>query len=128
MEKRGLNKVDLIFEKIDPKEVLTTAYKMSSAEIIQKVVDSGVKVEEVQIPDRIEMEIFCLQKKTGKIGCCKQMKANPVLSKTVSSGQVAYRFLGEWQLQLKPVGQKNVMCICGEKTDFLFHSFWKELD
>ncbi len=43
MENNGLNKVDLIFEKIDAKEVLTKAYKMSSNEIIQNMLDSGLK-------------------------------------------------------------------------------------
>jgi [NiFe] hydrogenase diaphorase moiety large subunit len=43
MKNIGLNKVDLIFEKIDPKEVLIKAYKMSSAEIIQNMLDSGLK-------------------------------------------------------------------------------------
>jgi [NiFe] hydrogenase diaphorase moiety large subunit len=43
MEKRGLNKVDLIFEKIDTKEVLTKAFMMSPEEIIQQVLDSGLK-------------------------------------------------------------------------------------
>jgi len=43
MENRGLNKVDLIFEKIDPKEVLASAYKMKNSEIIQQILDSGLK-------------------------------------------------------------------------------------
>ena len=43
MENKGLNKVDLIFEKINPKEVLQKAFKMSSAEIIQDMLDSGLK-------------------------------------------------------------------------------------
>ncbi len=43
MENKGLNKVDLIFEKIDAKEVLTKAYKMNSNEIIQHMLDSGLK-------------------------------------------------------------------------------------
>jgi [NiFe] hydrogenase diaphorase moiety large subunit len=43
MENNGLNKVDLIFEKIDAKEVLVKAFKMSSAEIIQNMLDSGLK-------------------------------------------------------------------------------------
>ncbi len=43
MENKGLNKVDLIFEKIDPKEVLIKAFKMSSDEIIQQILDSGLK-------------------------------------------------------------------------------------
>jgi [NiFe] hydrogenase diaphorase moiety large subunit len=43
MEKIGLNKVDLIFEKIDHKAVLKKAFEMSSAEIIQNILDSGLK-------------------------------------------------------------------------------------
>jgi len=43
MENKGLNKVDLIFEKVDAKEVLTSAYKMKNNEIIQQVLESGLK-------------------------------------------------------------------------------------
>src|SRR3989339_1918925 len=43
MENKGLNKVDLIFEKINPKEVLQKAFNMTSTEIIQDMLDSGLK-------------------------------------------------------------------------------------
>ncbi len=43
MKNKGLNKVDLIFEKINAKEVLVKAFKMSSEEIIQQVLESGLK-------------------------------------------------------------------------------------
>jgi [NiFe] hydrogenase diaphorase moiety large subunit len=43
MENKGLNKVDLIFEKIDNREVLTKAFKMTKEEIIKEVLDSGLK-------------------------------------------------------------------------------------
>jgi [NiFe] hydrogenase diaphorase moiety large subunit len=43
MEKKGLNKVDLIFEKIDPKEVLIKAFDMSRDQIIKEMLDSGLK-------------------------------------------------------------------------------------
>ncbi|NMB51265.1 MAG: NADH-quinone oxidoreductase subunit E, partial [Bacteroidales bacterium] len=43
MENKGLNKVDLIFEEIDPEEVLKKAYELSPEEIIQQVLDSGLK-------------------------------------------------------------------------------------
>jgi [NiFe] hydrogenase diaphorase moiety large subunit len=43
MENTGLNKVDLIFEKIDNREVLAKAFKMSKEEIIKEVLDSGLK-------------------------------------------------------------------------------------
>jgi [NiFe] hydrogenase diaphorase moiety large subunit len=43
MEKTGLSKVDLIFEKIDNKEVLVKGFKMTKDEIIQEMLDSGLK-------------------------------------------------------------------------------------
>src|SRR5674476_1179659 len=43
MENKGLNKVDLIFEKIDSKDIMVKAFKMTSAEIIQSMLDSGLK-------------------------------------------------------------------------------------
>jgi [NiFe] hydrogenase diaphorase moiety large subunit len=43
MENNGLTKVDLIFQKIDANEVLIKAFNMSSAEIIQHMLDSGLK-------------------------------------------------------------------------------------
>jgi [NiFe] hydrogenase diaphorase moiety large subunit len=43
MENKVLTKVDLIFEKIDSKEVMTKAFAMSDAEIIQSMLDSGLK-------------------------------------------------------------------------------------
>ncbi|HEX7493551.1 MAG TPA: NADH-quinone oxidoreductase subunit L, partial [Bacteroidales bacterium] len=43
MENKGLNKVDLIFEKIDSKEIMVKAFKMTGAEIIQSMLDSGLK-------------------------------------------------------------------------------------
>ena len=43
MENKGLNKVDIIFEKIDNYEVLAKGFKMSRDEIIQEMLDSGLK-------------------------------------------------------------------------------------
>ena len=43
MENKELTKVDLIFEKIDNTQVLSKAFKMSREEIIQEVLDSGLK-------------------------------------------------------------------------------------
>jgi len=43
MENTGLNKVDLIFEKINNREVLAKAFRMTEEAIIQEVLDSGLK-------------------------------------------------------------------------------------
>lgn len=60
MKNKGLNKVDLIFEKVDPKEVLLKAFSMSPEEIIQEVLESGLKGRGGgRIPYRAEVEIYC---------------------------------------------------------------------
>ncbi|MDO9580740.1 MAG: NADP oxidoreductase, partial [Bacteroidales bacterium] len=43
MENKELTKVDLIFEKIDNREVLAKAFMMSKEKIIQEILDSGLK-------------------------------------------------------------------------------------
>jgi [NiFe] hydrogenase diaphorase moiety large subunit len=43
MEKKGLTKVDLIFETINSEEVLLKGFRMSRDEIIQEMLDSGLK-------------------------------------------------------------------------------------
>jgi [NiFe] hydrogenase diaphorase moiety large subunit len=43
MESKKINKVDLIFEHIDPKLVLKKAFEMSNDEIIGEVLESGLK-------------------------------------------------------------------------------------
>jgi len=43
IENTGLNRVDLIFEKIDDREVLTKAFNMSSEQIIKEILESGLK-------------------------------------------------------------------------------------
>ncbi|MCU0457755.1 MAG: NADH-quinone oxidoreductase subunit L [Bacteroidales bacterium] len=43
MENKGLTKVDLIFESIDVRKVMTKAFEMTSDEIIKEILDSGLK-------------------------------------------------------------------------------------
>ena len=43
MKSKGLTKVDLIFEAIDAREVLTKAYNLGSEEIIRQILESGLR-------------------------------------------------------------------------------------
>ena len=43
METKLLNKVGLIFEKIDANEALRKAFEMPNDKIIQEILDSGLK-------------------------------------------------------------------------------------
>ncbi len=43
MDNKGLTKVDLIFESVDVRKVMTKAFEMTSEEIIQEILESGLK-------------------------------------------------------------------------------------
>lgn len=43
MKNKGLTKVDLIFESVDVRKVMTKAFEMTSEEIIQEILESGLK-------------------------------------------------------------------------------------
>jgi [NiFe] hydrogenase diaphorase moiety large subunit len=43
MKNKGLTKVDLIFESVDVRKVMTKAFEMTSDEIIQEILESGLK-------------------------------------------------------------------------------------
>ena len=43
MKNKGLTKVDLIFESVDVRKVMTKAFEMTSEEIIQQILESGLK-------------------------------------------------------------------------------------
>ena len=43
MKNKGLTKVDLIFDSVDVRKVMTKAFEMTSEEIIQQILESGLK-------------------------------------------------------------------------------------
>ncbi len=131
MENKGLNKVDLIFEKIDPKEVLTKAYKMSNDEIIQRC--AGIRAERTRrcrFPDRVEMEIYCCRKRTPRsILSATLMKENQEHSRTGrSSTGLHIKYTEAWQLPVKQSAQKKELYICVENTGFFCHNLMLELE
>lgn len=78
MEKKGLNKVDLIFEKIEPKEVLIKAFKMSSAEIIQNMLDSGLKGRGgAGFPTGLKWKYTAAEKSSEKYIVCNADEGEP---------------------------------------------------
>jgi [NiFe] hydrogenase diaphorase moiety large subunit len=78
MENKGLNKVDLIFEKIDSKEVLIKAFKMSSAEIIQSMLDSGLKGRGgAGFPTGLKWKYTAVEKNPDKYIVCNADEGEP---------------------------------------------------
>jgi [NiFe] hydrogenase diaphorase moiety large subunit len=78
MEKKGLNKVDLIFENIEPKEVLIKAFKMSSTEIIQDMLDSGLKGRGgAGFPTGLKWKYTAAEKSSEKYIVCNADEGEP---------------------------------------------------
>lgn len=78
MENKGLNKVDLIFEKIEPKEVLIKAFMMSSAEIIQNMLDSGLKGRGgAGFPTGLKWKYTAAEKSSEKYIVCNADEGEP---------------------------------------------------
>ena len=78
MENKGLNKVDLIFEKIEPKEVLIKAFKMSSTEIIQNMLDSGLKGRGgAGFPTGLKWKYTAAEKSSEKYIVCNADEGEP---------------------------------------------------
>ena len=78
METIGLNKVDLIFEKIDQKAVLRKAFEMSSAEIIQSILDSGLKGRGgAGFPTGLKWKYTAVEKNPEKYIVCNADEGEP---------------------------------------------------
>ena len=78
MENKGLNKVDLIFEKIDTREVLEKAFRMSNDEIIQEVLDSGLKGRGgAGFPTGMKWKFTAAQESTDKYIVCNADEGEP---------------------------------------------------
>lgn len=78
MEQKALTKVGLIFEKIDPKEVLEKAYKMTSGEIIQAMLDSGLKGRGgAGFPTGLKWKYTAAEKEPDKYIVCNADEGEP---------------------------------------------------
>jgi [NiFe] hydrogenase diaphorase moiety large subunit len=117
MEKRGLNKVDLIFEKIDAKEVLTKAFKMSSEEIIQQVLDSGLKGRGgAGFPTGLKWKYTAVVKEPEKYIVCNADEGEPGTFKDREIlDKVAYKVYGGMVIAGKAIGaKKGIVYLRGE--------------
>ncbi len=130
MEKRGLNKVDLIFEKVDPKEVLTTAYKMSPADIIQQVLDSGLKGRGgAGFPTGLKWKYTAAVKDPEKYVVCNADEGEPGTFKDREIlDRVAYKVYGGMVIAAKAIGAKKGIVYLRGEYKFLLPQLMMELE
>ncbi len=130
MEKRGLNKVDLIFEKVDLEEVLKVAYNLPQAEIIQKVLDSGLKGRGgAGFPTGLKWKYTAAEKDPDKYIICNADEGEPGTFKDREIlDRVAYKVYGGMVIAGKAVGARTgIVYLRGEYT-FLLPQLLAELE
>jgi len=130
MEKRGLNKVDLIFEKIDPKEVLTVAYKMAPDEIIQQILDSGLKGRGgAGFPTGLKWKYTAAVKDPEKYVVCNADEGEPGTFKDREIlDRVAYKVYGGMAIAAKAIGAKKGIVYLRGEYRFLLPQLMIELE
>jgi [NiFe] hydrogenase diaphorase moiety large subunit len=130
MKNKGLNKVDLIFEKINPKEVLTKAYKMTSDEIIQQVLDSGLKGRGgAGFPTGLKWKYTAAEKSTEKYVVCNADEGEPGTFKDREIlDRVSNKVYGGMAIAARAIGAREGIVYLRGEYKFLLPQLLKELD
>jgi [NiFe] hydrogenase diaphorase moiety large subunit len=139
MENKGLTKVDLIFEKIDNREVLSKVSKMTSAEIIQEILDSGLKGRGgAGFPTGMKWKFTAAEKEPEKYIVCNADEGEPGTFKDREIlDRAAHKVYGGMAIAGKAIGAKTgIVYLRGEYRYLLpklqyelesFHKLIKEL-
>jgi len=139
MENKELNKVDIIFEKIDYKEVLVKALKMTKEEIIQEMLDSGLKGRGgAGFPTGLKWRYTSIEKSDEKYVVCNADEGEPGTFKDREIlDRVSNKVHGGMVIAGKAIGaKKGIVYLRGEYRYLLpklmielnlFHKMIKEL-
>lgn len=130
MKNKGLNKVDLIFEKIDLKEVLTKAFNMSREEIIKEVLESGLKGRGgAGFPTGLKWKYTAAEKETEKYVVCNADEGEPGTFKDREIlDRVAYKMYGGMAIAGLAIGAKKGLVYLRGEYRFLLPQLMKELE
>jgi NADH:ubiquinone oxidoreductase, NADH-binding (51 kD) subunit len=139
MENKGLNKVDLIFEKINNHEVLAKGFKMSKDEIIQEILDSGLKGRGgAGFPTGMKWKFTAAEKSPEKYIVCNADEGEPGTFKDREIlDRVSNKVHGGMAIAGKAIGaKKGIVYLRGEYRYLLpklmielesFHKMIKEI-
>jgi len=127
---KGLTKVDLIFEKISPKEVLTKAYSMKSEEIIQQILDSGLKGRGgAGFPTGLKWKYAAAGKDSEKYIVCNADEGEPGTFKDREIlDRVSYKVYGGMAIASRAIGAKKGIVYLRGEYRFLLPQLMKELE
>jgi [NiFe] hydrogenase diaphorase moiety large subunit len=130
MKNKGLTKVDLIFEKINPKEVLTKAFKMSGDEIIQQVLASGLKGRGgAGFPTGLKWKYAAVEKSPEKYIVCNADEGEPGTFKDREIlDRVSYKVYGGMAIAARAIGAREGIVYLRGEYKFLLPQLMKELE
>jgi NADH:ubiquinone oxidoreductase, NADH-binding (51 kD) subunit len=130
MKNKGLSKVDLIFEKVDPKEVLIKAFKMTSDEIIKQMLDSGLKGRGgAGFPTGLKWKYTAAEKEPVKYIVCNADEGEPGTFKDREIlDRVSYKVYGGMAIAGKAIGARNGIVYLRGEYRFLLPQLMKELE
>jgi [NiFe] hydrogenase diaphorase moiety large subunit len=130
MESKKINKVDLIFEHIDPKDVLKQAFKMSNDDIIEEILKSDLKGRGgAGFPTGMKWKFCAAEKADQKYIICNADEGEPGTFKDREIlDRVSYKVYSGMAIAGKAVGAtKGIVYLRGEYK-FLIPQLRMELD
>ncbi|HEX2974689.1 MAG TPA: NADH-ubiquinone oxidoreductase-F iron-sulfur binding region domain-containing protein [Bacteroidales bacterium] len=130
MENKGLTKVDLIFEKIDDREVLTKVFKMSSEQIIQEILDSGLKGRGgAGFPTGMKWKFTAAEKDPEKYIVCNADEGEPGTFKDREIlDRVSCKVYGGMAIAGKAIGSKTGIVYLRGEYRYLLPKLMMELE
>ncbi|HLN21965.1 MAG TPA: NADH-ubiquinone oxidoreductase-F iron-sulfur binding region domain-containing protein [Bacteroidales bacterium] len=130
MKNKELTKVDLIFEKVDSKEVLRKISKMTSAEIIQNVLDSGLKGRGgAGFPTGMKWKFTAAEKEADKYVVCNADEGEPGTFKDREIlDRVSYKVYTGMVIAGKAIGAKTGIIYLRGEYRYLLAKLLMELD
>jgi [NiFe] hydrogenase diaphorase moiety large subunit len=130
MEKNGLTKVDLIFEKVDTRKVLTKAFGMTNEEIIQQILESGLKGRGgAGFPTGLKWKYTAAEKSKEKYIVCNADEGEPGTFKDREIlDRVPDKVYGGMTIAGKAIGATHGIVYLRGEYRFLLPKLMKELE
>ncbi|MDD3737312.1 MAG: NADP oxidoreductase, partial [Bacteroidales bacterium] len=129
MNSKALTKVDLIFESIDAREVLTTAFSMPNEKIIDQVLESGLRGRGgAGFPTGMKWKFTAAEKDPEKYIVCNADEGEPGTFKDREIlDRVVYKVYGGMAIAGKAIGAKKGFIYLRGEYRFLLPQLYLEL-
>ena len=130
MKNNGITKVDLIFEKVDAREVMTKAFRMGRDEIIQQILELGLKGRGgAGFPTGLKWKYTAAEKSVDKYIVCNADEGEPGTFKDREIlDRVSYKVYGGMAIAGKAIGATNGIVYLRGEYRFLLPQLMREME